>query len=220
MALANVVNLKRYLEIGVWQGQTFNAVDCDYKVAVDPKFRFDYLVLCSGNIKFYETTSDQFFISNCEKELFDIVFIDGLHTWDQTLRDLNNSLLRTTENSVILVDDVYPCDVYSSLTKDAVKYRKLADPHNTNPAWHGDVFKTIFIIHDFYPLLSFVTIDYPFGNPQSIVIKRPRKNFTPRFKSIEEIERLNYFDFLEHIDLLNLQSESEAFNFINAALAK
>jgi hypothetical protein len=218
MALAKFTNLKRYLEIGVWQGGTFNAVDCEYKVAVDPKFQFDYLALSSGNIKFYETTSDQFFLSDCEKDLFDIVFIDGLHTWNQTLRDFNNSLLRTHDNSVIVIDDVYPCDVYSSLLKDAVKYRKLAEPENTNAAWHGDVFKTIFIIHDFYPLLSFVTIDYPHGNPQTLVIKRTRKNFTPRFKSIEEIERLSYFDFLDNIDLLNLKSESEALDFVKTGL--
>jgi len=61
---------KSYLEIGCFDDELFNVVKIEYKVGVDP--------VTGGTIRL---TSDQFFNSN--KENFDCVFIDGLHTYEQ-----------------------------------------------------------------------------------------------------------------------------------------
>jgi hypothetical protein len=213
-AIGNLINCKKYLEVGVENGSTFNAIFFQEKVAVDPLLKFDYKSIESESIKFHEYTSDDYFSSIYDGELFDLIFLDGLHTFDQTLRDFNNALMSSHKDSIIVIDDVYPCDVYSSLRRDAVKFRRLAEPESKNFAWHGDVYKTIFIIHDFYPQISFVTIDVGHGNPQTILYRKQRKKFTPFFKSIEEIERLSYFDFLKYRDLLNLRTEKEALDLV------
>jgi len=218
-SIAQFTNVNRYLEIGVSLGTTFNELDFPNKVAVDPRFGFDYRSLASDSVRFFETPSDVYFTDHAGNELFDLIFLDGLHTHDQTLRDFNNALMHSHPATIVLIDDVYPSDVFSSLRKDGVQQRRLFDPNSTSKAWHGDVYKTMFIIHDFYPLVSFVTIDRGFGNPQSIVYRQPRRDFSPRFKSIEAIERLSYFDFLEHRELLNLRSEGDALGVVAGFLA-
>ena len=35
-------------------------------------------------------TSDEFFKSN--NEFFDLIFLDGLHTYEQTIKDIDNSI--------------------------------------------------------------------------------------------------------------------------------
>ena len=59
-----------YLEIGCFEDETFNKINIDKKVGVDPN--------SGGNVRL---TSDNFFKIN--KDTFDIIFIDGLHTFEQ-----------------------------------------------------------------------------------------------------------------------------------------
>ena len=74
-------------------------------------------------------TSDEFFKEN--KNKFDIVFIDGLHTYDQVKKDILNSVNCLKENGIVLVHDCMP----DSLSKQAVpRYRMI---------WNGDVWKAI-----------------------------------------------------------------------------
>src|SRR4030067_205405 len=73
-----------YLEIGVQNGVTYSAVKCNNKIGIDPAFIENY-----PHIGLAKTTSDDYFKNGCGK--FDIVFIDGLHTYEQIKRDLNNS---------------------------------------------------------------------------------------------------------------------------------
>jgi hypothetical protein len=213
--IGELIRCESYLEIGVNYGTTFNSLDFKYKVAVDPKFQFDYKKIQSSHICFHEITSDEYFTKFAKNELFDLIFIDGLHTCDQTLRDFNNALMVSKKSSIIVMDDVYPSDVYSSLRAAPGKYRRMDNPLNANTNWHGDVYKTMFIIHDYYPQISFITIDKEHGNPQSILFRKPRTNFKPIFKSIEQIERMSYFDFLDFRAHLNLKSEPEFIELIS-----
>lgn len=112
--IASKISLQSYLEIGVQEGITFNKIHkIPYKVAVDPVFRLEYKKYESENVKFFETTSDIFFQTNEIK--FDIIFLDGLHEFKQTLRDFINALEFSHEKTIIIIDDVYPNDIYSSL---------------------------------------------------------------------------------------------------------
>ena len=111
-------NYTNYLEIGCDQNQLFSKVLIENKIGVDP--------VSGGNIR---KTSDDFFKENVDK--FDIVFIDGLHTYQQVKKDILNSVNFLNENGIILVHDCMP----DSLGKQAVPRYKMQ--------WNGDVWKAI-----------------------------------------------------------------------------
>ena len=111
-------NYTNYLEIGCDQNQLFSKVLIENKIGVDP--------VNGGNIR---KTSDDFFRENVDK--FDIVFIDGLHTYEQVKKDILNSVNFLNENGIILVHDCMP----DSLGKQAVPRYKMQ--------WNGDVWKAI-----------------------------------------------------------------------------
>ena len=213
-------NLNNYLEIGVHRGVTFNQLDFEYKVAVDPKFAFEYQSVASDKVIFHEMTSDNFFIGNNKKILFDVIFLDGLHEYKQTYRDFINALQSSHDKTIFIIDDVYPNDVYSSLLDSTVKQRSLADPKNNDKSWHGDVYKSIGLIHDLHPLISFKTIKRGYGNPQTFLYKKPRKNFRPMFANLEQIDRLDYFSLINDDSFMNLASEGEVLQEIISFLGE
>ena len=82
--------------------------------------------MSGGNIR---STSDQFFSTN--KSKFDIIFIDGLHHYEQVIKDVNNSLQILNDNGFILLHDCLP----RSIAHQAIpRYRG---------SWNGDVWKAL-----------------------------------------------------------------------------
>lgn len=104
--VADKIGAKSYLEIGVRNpDDNFNRikVPIDRKVGVDPaaKKRFQ------GEFK---ATSDEFFkVCKGMKQRFDLVFVDGLHTYDQCKMDILNALDVLNDGGAICVHDVNPC---------------------------------------------------------------------------------------------------------------
>jgi Methyltransferase domain len=101
----------RYLEIGVCEGRTFDRVEAPVKVAVDPEFRFDHTSAERRvpGTTYHQITSDEYFGRVVEPDArFDVIYLDGLHTVEQTLRDLLNALPHLQSQGVILIDDVRP----------------------------------------------------------------------------------------------------------------
>jgi len=104
-----------YLEIGVDEGTSFMPIKAGHKIAVDPQFaitwksRMKWLVLNLNNLRaeFPECTSDSYFARKPTKRL-DVVFIDGLHTYEQSLRDVTNSPSNLNESCVVLTHDCIP----------------------------------------------------------------------------------------------------------------
>jgi hypothetical protein len=219
-SISSFFEIKNYLEIGVQLGHTFNALDIPYKVAVDPLFQFDYGSLASEHIKFFEVPSDEYFLKFSGNDIFDLIFLDGLHEFYQVLRDFLNALDHTHKKSVLILDDIFPNDVFSSLVKDPYRFRKMHNPDNLDGSWHGDVYKMMFFIHDFFPQLSYCTINYGFGNPQALIFKLPRADFRPRFNDLEKINRLTYFDLHNNLDVLNLVTEDQAIKILQGFLCK
>ena len=111
-------NYTSYLEIGCFKDETFNQINIKKKIGVDP--------VSGGNLRM---TSDKFFIEN--KEKFDLIFIDGLHVYEQVIKDIFNSIKVLKENGIILVHDCLP--------------RKLwyQTPTRMSDTWNGDVWKAI-----------------------------------------------------------------------------
>lgn len=203
---------KSYLEIGVQDGRTFFNVDLPRKIGVDPSFRFDADKFASPpQISFFEMTSNNFFkiIKTVEEPdavpyFFDIIYIDGLHVWRQALRDFTNSQAHSNGRTLWLFDDTVPSDPVSAHPDCNESYfvRKKLGLGKTMP-WHGDVYKAIFFIHDFYPEFSYATI-MDCGNPQTVVWKTDKpSNRAKMFGDIEKIENLSWFAMIKHRGLLN-----------------
>jgi predicted O-methyltransferase YrrM len=116
--IINRKNYKNYLEIGCDQDQLFSKIKIEKKIGVDPA--------SGGTIR---ETSDNFFKKNNVK--FDIIFIDGLHKYDQVKKDINNSLLFLNNNGVIFLHDCMPRSfMYQAIPR-------------SRSAWNGDVWKNI-----------------------------------------------------------------------------
>ena len=74
-------------------------------------------------------TSDDFFKQN--KSTFDLIFIDGLHVYEQVLKDIENSLKVLNDNGVILIHDCLPAKIW---------HQTIPQTHSS---WNGDVWKSI-----------------------------------------------------------------------------
>ena len=205
----------RYLEVGVETGFTFFEVSAAAKTAVDPTFMFDLeeAKQVEPTSQFFPTTSDDYFRNHWNSQMFDLIFLDGLHTWEQTYRDFCNALLLTHERSIILLDDIFPSDVFSCNRDqvEAVMMRQFmtSDPSN---AWHGDTYKVIPMIQAFHPLLSYCTIITD-GNPQALVWRSPRPSIAsliPPSMGALNIPALDYLWFLRNQDCYNVMNEDEA----------
>jgi hypothetical protein len=93
--LIDKYNYKRYLEIGVEDGDAISKVQCELKHGVDP----------ASKHATYHTTSDDFFLNLASDVKYDIVFIDGLHVEEQVDRDIANSLQHLSPGGIIVVHD-------------------------------------------------------------------------------------------------------------------
>lgn len=214
-AIASARSAKSYLEIGVYEGDTFlNATRFDLRHGVDPHFRLDVAAHRSDSLVFFEATSDDFFTHHADPtQKYDVIFLDGLHTFEQTFRDFCASLAHSHDRTVWLIDDVYPSDVFSSHPDQTAAYRYRALHGGESVAWHGDVYKVVFAIHDLFPNLSYRTIEDD-GNPRTVVIRRQRQNFAPAFESLEQISRMTYYDFIEHTELMNLAKGRDVYDWL------
>lgn len=109
----------RYLEIGCDTNSLFDSVIARNKVGVDPQ---------RGGT--HRLTSDQFFQQN--RDRFDVVFIDGLHTYEQTRQDVVNALRCVPKNGWIALHDMFPCN-----------WQEEHVPR-VSVAWTGNVWKVAF----------------------------------------------------------------------------
>lgn len=202
---------KSYLEIGVWKGNTFLNIEIPHKTAVDPDFKFDTKLYAQKNTYFFDCTSNDFFqqIKFVGKEIYnedmkyDIVFLDGFHQYEQTIIDFINTLAYSKSSTIWIIDDTVPSDPYSSLAEKnkCYQYRRLAGLKSGD--WHGDVYKCIFTIHDYFLEYSYCTV-IGNGNPQTIVWKaNSHSKRKPIFKSLNDIKNMNYFDFLDNYQFIN-----------------
>jgi len=102
---------KRYLEIGLGQGHNFAQIKCEEKVGVEKSSRRITALTESGEDAIFFMTSDAFFEQYKgpgRMRSFDIIFVDGGHSYDPAMKDIYNSLDMLTENGVVLVHDALP----------------------------------------------------------------------------------------------------------------
>ena len=179
--LINKYKYSDYLEIGCDQDQLFSKVRIKNKTGVDP--------ISGGNIR---KTSDEFFREN--KNKFDIIFIDGLHTYNQVKKDILNSINCLKEEGIVLVHDCMP----DSLSKQAVPRYRMS--------WNGDVWKAIVDLRqNEYLEIYTCKIDQGIG-----VIKKKRNSSILKLeKNIKDLKfkdyYKNYVKYLRVVDLKEFQ---------------
>lgn len=186
-----------YLEIGVNKGMTFNALNAQSKVAVDPKFLFDVEAVRAKvpGTSFHETTSDDYFGRIADPQTaFDVIYLDGLHTSEQTVRDLMNAFCFLKPDGVIVIDDVFPSSYVASLPdrNDTRVIRKAtSDPLG---AWMGDVYRLVFFVETFCQQFDYGTVNNNHG--QLIMWRSPRRDVPER--TLKDVAEKEYKDlFLE-----------------------
>jgi hypothetical protein len=183
-----------YLEVGVENGLTFEAIHLRHKVGVDPYPRFRVTRLTPW-VKFHKLTSDVFFDLN--SQCFDIIYLDGLHTAEQTLRDLHNALKKLNPGGAVVIDDTVPNDEYSALTDQHETYRlrKLNNSSN-DMSWHGDVFKVVNILQTLKHTNLHVATIVSLQNPKTVVWS-DSENPATFWQPEEYLEALHQKDFKE-----------------------
>jgi hypothetical protein len=169
--LANLLgDTTAYLEVGVARGLTLEAVDIPNRTGVDPRPQFSLQHLPTG-VSVFVGPSDDFFARLDADTTFDIIFLDGLHTYQQTYRDLIHSLRHTAPGGVILIDDVVPCDEVSAISDQVTSNAERNRRGLAKGPWQGDVFRLIAVLRDHHIELDFRTI-VGSGNEQTIVWRR------------------------------------------------
>ncbi len=161
-----------YLEIGVATGETMLRVPAGLVVGVDPAPEVDPSLL-SERFLLFELESDVFFANYGGQFAFDLVFLDGLHEWRQTLRDLHNVLPLLKQGGLIVIDDSVPTDKYSANPDPSVIESAHKAGLENHRRWYGDVFKAIMALEKIRPDLEYVTVGGVNGvHGQTIVWKK------------------------------------------------
>lgn len=68
-------------------------------------------------------TSDEFWVSG-NPTPYDLIAIDGLHTFEQAIRDLLSSMRFSHPCTIWLIDDTLPCDVFSAIPDRERSFRE------------------------------------------------------------------------------------------------
>jgi len=128
--LAGALDATNYLEIGVRNpADNLELIPAKNRIGVDPRIGASM----GETDKLLRMTSDEFFAGRKKTDApFDLVFIDGDHSHEQSLADLNNALHHLAPGGVIVMHDTLPA------TAEAATPTK---PNNSRP-WNGQVYKT------------------------------------------------------------------------------
>ena len=200
------LGLTKYLEIGLGNGGTFDNVNAPYKVGVDPHPWNPAVINLEG---VHILTSDEYFSRHWNAGTkFDLILLDGLHTAEQTYRDFVNSLHYAHSTTIWLIDDVMPSDVFSTIPNpsEAIRQRKAAIG-GSDTAWHGDVYKALWMIKTFHNNMTMRT--FWKRQPQALVYYSDPEKTSVSSATLNEIANLTYNDTVSRRAEYNVGDDHE-----------
>jgi hypothetical protein len=186
IALVNLSISKKqdpsYLEIGCHSNDLFDSVTARQKTGVDPA--------SGGTVR---ATSDAFFERNAQ--FFDMVFIDGLHTYEQVRRDVINSIRFLKPGGYVALHDMLP----GSWIEHHVP--------RISGEWTGDVWKVAFELSQSKGIdFKIVKIDHGVGvfriteeKPKLLELTQELKDkeFEYFYKNIGKLPLMEWPDFVK-----------------------
>lgn len=220
--IQKILNRKKspvYLEIGMGTGKNFFKIKARQKIAVDPHFSFSarqrisWIFRNPRNLfaKYYEMTSDDFFTHAKDSFTFDVIFIDGLHSHAQTMKDVKNALGVLKEDGVIVMHDCNPPNEAAAFPANDYDHAALMNLNGWTGEWCGDVWKTICVLRSTRKDLRIFVLNCDHGLG---IITRGKSESLLTF-SAEEIEVMPYETLSENREvLLNLKEEDFFFEFL------
>ena len=216
MNVSSLINQKlnffknpHYLEIGVRNGETFFSIKCRKKFGVDPNYYFSKRFLLKSLLRHYNwgykmfrQTSDSFFEHDApyiyKSKKIDVVFIDGMHTYEQSLEDAKNCLRHLELNGTIILHDCNP------QSEEAGSPKLPRKPIN----WNGDVWKTICQLRTLNEYFDCFTIDADQGLGVLKAKVKITDNILNLLSPLDNITALTYKDLVanrtEYIGLTKL----------------
>lgn len=157
-----IMQPRSYLEIGVQAKETLLAAECP-TLAVDPWMPLDRATLgARAIVSLFRMDSDTFFARHDPVALLggpiDLAFLDGPRLlFEIILRDFINVERRATADSVVLIHDVAPPDVYMACRDRLDHFRRSRSLHPM--WWTGDVWKLVVVLQTYRPDLSIDVFD-------------------------------------------------------------
>ena len=175
----------KYLEIGCDDNFVFNSIILpnENKIGVDPRQ--------GGN---HRMTSDEFFSQN--KKNFDVIFIDGLHHYEQCQKDVINSLKFLNLNGYIFIHDLLPLNWKMELVPRIQGH------------WNGDVWKVG------YELSLLKNLEFKIANIDS-GIGYLKKTSDIKYIKLPELLNKRFKDYLNIYNELPLINPIDALREIN-----
>ena len=163
-----------YLEIGVNRGRSLRLAQCR-AIGVDPAYALDFQL--PPTTTFVNATSDDFFEESAADLLAggapDLVFIDGMHLFENALRDFINAERIAPAHGLIVIDDVIP----NHPVQASRKRRTLR--------WTGDVWKLRAILARYRPDLRLLALDTsPVGMLMVAGLKPANRVLADKYASI------------------------------------
>jgi methyltransferase family protein len=141
-----------YVEIGVHKGVSLvQAIEGTPRIGIDPAPNIEPVLETQvEDAEIYELTSDDFFASHDLRELLggpvELGFIDGLHLFEQVLRDFVNLERQAGPDTVVLLHDCVPLD------------EATASRERTTDFYSGDVWKATLALRRRRPDLDMVIV--------------------------------------------------------------
>jgi glycosyltransferase involved in cell wall biosynthesis len=219
-----------YLEIGVRRGRSFAPISARRKIGVDPRLpltplrRLGHLLARrlpgSRSPLWFGLTSDAFFRRHARLlagSPIDVALVDGLHTYEQALRDVDHCLEHLSPGGVVVMHDCNPTTPAMAHPAPSVEAVRALGLPGWDGRWCGDVWKAVVHLRSLREDLRVFVLDCDYGvGVVTRGVPESRLGYSPA-----EVAALGYADLeANRTELLNLRPPDHLQAFLAEARAR